>query len=100
MIKSITIFFFFFVFQQLKSQISKIDQIGYNPFCDDTFQIIMSKKGSLQSDGMKNKCPSSSNLHSSELTFGTLINFTHLLINKIKDFHAIRIVITIKQNPL
>ena len=26
----------FFIFQQLKSQISQIDQNGYNPFCDET----------------------------------------------------------------
>ena len=37
MIKSITNFLIiFFVFQQLKSQISQIDQNGYNPFCDET----------------------------------------------------------------
>ena len=40
MIKSITNFLtIFFIFQQLKSQISKIDQNGYNPFCDETLQI-------------------------------------------------------------
>ena len=27
------------IFQQLKSQISEIDQNGYNPFCDETLQI-------------------------------------------------------------
>ena len=35
MIKSITNF----LFQQLKSQISKIDQNGYNPFCDETLHV-------------------------------------------------------------
>ena len=40
MIKSITHFLIiFFIFQQLKSQISQIDQNGYNPFCDETLQI-------------------------------------------------------------
>ena len=29
----------FFVFQQLKSQISQIDQNGYNAFCDETLHI-------------------------------------------------------------
>ena len=34
MLKSITNFLIiFFIFQQLKSQISQIDQNGYNPFC-------------------------------------------------------------------
>ena len=42
MIKSITNFLIiFFIFQQLKSQISKIDQDGYNPFCDETLHIIL-----------------------------------------------------------
>ena len=37
MIKSITNFLIiFFIFQQLKSQISQIDQNGYNAFCDET----------------------------------------------------------------
>ena len=41
MIKSITNFLIiFFISQQLKSQISKIDQNGYNPFCDETLQIF------------------------------------------------------------
>ena len=40
MIKSITNFLIiFFIFQQLKSQISQIDQNGVNPFCDETLQI-------------------------------------------------------------
>ena len=40
MIKSITNFLvIFFIFQQLKSQISKIYQNGYNPFCDETLQL-------------------------------------------------------------
>ena len=40
MIKSITPFLIiFFIFQQLKSQISQIDQNGYNPFCDETLHI-------------------------------------------------------------
>ena len=35
-----TIFSLFcFIFQQLQSQISHIDQNGYNPFCDETFQF-------------------------------------------------------------
>ena len=41
MIKSFTHFLInFFIFQQLKSQISKIDQNGYNPFCDETLQLL------------------------------------------------------------
>ena len=41
MIKSITSFLIiFFIFQQLKSQISQIDQTGVNPFCDETLQIL------------------------------------------------------------
>ena len=40
MIKSITNFLIiFFIFQQLKSQISQIDQNGYNLFCDKTIHI-------------------------------------------------------------
>ena len=40
MIKSITNFrIIFCIFQQLKSQISQIDQNGYNPFCDETLQM-------------------------------------------------------------
>ena len=40
MIKSITKFrIIFFIFQQLKSQISQIDQNGVNPFCDETLHI-------------------------------------------------------------
>ena len=40
MIKSITNFLIiFFIFQQLKSQISQIDQNGYNAFCDETLHI-------------------------------------------------------------
>ena len=40
MIKSITNFLIiFFIFQQLKSQISQIDQNGVKPFCDETLQI-------------------------------------------------------------
>ena len=42
MIKSITNFLIiFFIFQQLKSQISQIDQNGYNPFWDETLHIII-----------------------------------------------------------
>ena len=43
MIKSITNFLIiFFIFQQLKSEISQIDQNGYNAFCDDeTLHIYM-----------------------------------------------------------
>ena len=42
MIKSITNFLIiFFIFQQLKSQISQIDQNGYNAFCDETLQITL-----------------------------------------------------------
>ena len=41
MIKSITNFLIiFFIFQQLKSQISQIDQNGYNAFCDETLQVL------------------------------------------------------------
>ena len=40
MIKSITNFLIIcFIFQQLKSQISQIDQNGVNLFCDETLQI-------------------------------------------------------------
>ena len=40
MIKSITNFLIIsFIFQQLKSQISQIDQNGYNAFCDETLHI-------------------------------------------------------------
>ena len=40
MIKSIANFLIiFFIFQQLKSQISQIDQNGYNAFCDETLHI-------------------------------------------------------------
>ena len=40
MIKSITNFLIiFFIFQQLKSQISQIDKNGYNAFCDETLQM-------------------------------------------------------------
>ena len=39
MIKSITnVLIIFFIFQQLKSQISQIYQNGVNPFCDETLQ--------------------------------------------------------------
>ena len=42
MIKSITNFLIiFFIFQQLKSQISQIDQNGYNAFCDETLHIYI-----------------------------------------------------------
>ena len=42
MIKSITNFLIiFFIFQQLKSQISQIYQNGYNAFCDKTLQILI-----------------------------------------------------------
>ena len=41
MIKSITnVLIIFFIFQQLKSQISQIDQNGYNAFCDETLQFV------------------------------------------------------------
>ena len=41
MIKSITNFLIiFFIFQQLKSQISQIDQNGYNVFCDETLHML------------------------------------------------------------
>ena len=41
MIKSITNFLInFCIFQQLKSQISQIDQNGYNAFCDETLHIM------------------------------------------------------------
>ena len=43
MIKSITsVLIIFFIFQQLKFQISKIDQNGYYPFCDETFHLYLS----------------------------------------------------------
>ena len=41
MIKSITnVLIIFFIFQQLKSQISHIDQNGVNPFCDETLHML------------------------------------------------------------
>ena len=41
MIKSITNFLIiFFIFQQLKSQISQIDQNGYNPFAMKLFKYM------------------------------------------------------------
>ena len=41
MIKSITNFLIiFYIFQQLKSQISQIDQHGYNLFCDKTLHFM------------------------------------------------------------
>ena len=41
MIKSITNFLIiFFIFQQLKSQISQIDQNGVKPFCDETLHML------------------------------------------------------------
>ena len=41
MIKSITHFLIiFFIFQQLISQISQIDQNGVKPFCDETLNMI------------------------------------------------------------
>ena len=41
MIKSITnVLIIFFIFQQLKSQISQIDENQYNPFCDETLQLL------------------------------------------------------------
>ena len=44
MIKSITNFLIiFFIFQQLKSQISQIDQNGVNPFWDDIKYRISNK---------------------------------------------------------
>ena len=44
MIKNITNFLIIlFIFQLLKSQISQIDQNGYNAFCDETLQIYPSK---------------------------------------------------------
>ena len=44
MIKSITNFLLiFFIFQQLKSQISQIDQNGYNAFCDETLHLLRVK---------------------------------------------------------
>ena len=41
MIKSITNFLIiFFIYQQLKSQISQIDQNGVNPFCHETLHFV------------------------------------------------------------
>ena len=46
MIKSITNFLIIlFTFQQLKSQISQIDQNGYNLFCDKILHVFMSFQG-------------------------------------------------------
>ena len=40
MIKTITdVRIIFFIFQQLKSQISEIDRNGFNPYCDETLHI-------------------------------------------------------------
>ena len=48
MIKSITNFLIiFFIFQQLKSQISQIDQNGVKPFCDETLQMHQAIKTAL-----------------------------------------------------
>ena len=45
MIKRITNFLIiFFIFQQLESQISKIDQNGVNSFCDETLHIVRQEK--------------------------------------------------------
>ena len=42
MVKSITNFLIsFFIFQQLKSQISQIDQNGFSPFCDKTLHVYV-----------------------------------------------------------
>ena len=41
MIKSITNFLIFFIFQQLKFKISQIDQNGVKPFCDETLHIYI-----------------------------------------------------------
>ena len=42
MIKSITnVLIILFIFQQFKSQISQIDQNGYNAFCDETLHILL-----------------------------------------------------------
>ena len=44
MIKSITNFLIiFFIFQQLKSQISQIDQNGVKSFCDETLHVNSNK---------------------------------------------------------
>ena len=43
MTKSITNFIIFFIFQQLKHQISQIDQNGFNSFCDETLQMNIKK---------------------------------------------------------
>ena len=44
MIKSIPNFLIIlFIFQQLKSQISSIDQYGVNPFCNETLHIQMKR---------------------------------------------------------
>ena len=49
MIKSITNFLIiFFIFQQLKSQISQIDQNGYNAFCDETLHMLVQKNLSVE----------------------------------------------------
>ena len=41
MIKNIKNFLIiFFIFQQLKSQISQTDQNGFNPFCNETLHLI------------------------------------------------------------
>ena len=58
MIKSITNFLIiFFIFKQLKSQISQIDQNGYNAFCDETLHIdlVLLLKKNKSTNGKKGK---------------------------------------------
>ena len=50
MIKSITNFLIiFFIFQQLKSQISQIVQKEFNPFCNETLHICQKNASSRNS---------------------------------------------------
>ena len=58
MIKSITNFLIiFFIFQQLKAQISQIDQNGYNAFCDETLHIYVNSDNRCFIKVAPTRCP-------------------------------------------
>ena len=66
MIKSITNFLIiFFIFQQLKSQISQIDQNGYNTFCDETLHNLLIQGAAISHTGTELERV---NLHCSKTT--------------------------------
>ena len=80
MIKSIAYFLIiFFIFQQLKSQISQIDQNGFNPFCDETLQIHWASK---ETYSFLEWCPLKST--ASKLMIFRLVLATVLLITHVK----------------